>query len=100
MEGFRELHNNMIPKKHNSQNNTPLNIIPLTHISYGLYIECPPRGKQRSKHCIAMELIYSNWTSDLDRSKVALNMRLHHEMGAKKLITLTKLVIWIGIRWH
>jgi hypothetical protein len=43
MEGFRELHNNTVPKKHDSQNNTPLNITPLTHISDGLYIECPPR---------------------------------------------------------
>jgi hypothetical protein len=43
MEGFRELHNNTVPKKHDSQNNTPLNITPLTHISNGLYIECPPR---------------------------------------------------------
>jgi hypothetical protein len=25
MEGFRELHNNTVPKKHDSQNNTPLN---------------------------------------------------------------------------
>jgi hypothetical protein len=23
MEGFRELHNNTVPKKHDSQNNTP-----------------------------------------------------------------------------
>jgi hypothetical protein len=43
MEGFRELHNNAVPKKHDSQNNTPLNIIPLTHVSDGLYIECLPR---------------------------------------------------------
>jgi hypothetical protein len=43
MEGFRELHNNTVPKKHDSQNNTPLNITPLTHVSDGLYIECPPR---------------------------------------------------------
>jgi hypothetical protein len=43
MEGFRELHNNTVPKKHDSQNNTPLNITPLMHISDGLYIECPPR---------------------------------------------------------
>jgi hypothetical protein len=46
MEGFRELHNNMVPKKHDSQNNTPLNITPLTHVSDGLYIECPPQD-----HC-------------------------------------------------
>jgi hypothetical protein len=26
MEGFRELHNNTVPKKHDSQNNTPLDI--------------------------------------------------------------------------
>jgi hypothetical protein len=44
MEGFRELHNNTVPKKHDSQNNTPLNITPLTHVSDGLYIECPPRA--------------------------------------------------------
>jgi hypothetical protein len=44
MEGFRELHNNTVPKKHDSQNNTPLNITPLMHVSDGLYIECPPRG--------------------------------------------------------
>jgi hypothetical protein len=44
MEGFRELHNNTVPKKHDSQNNTPLNIIPLTHVSDGLYIECPPES--------------------------------------------------------
>jgi hypothetical protein len=44
MEGFRELHNNMVPKKHDSQNNTPLNITPLMHISDVLYIECSPRG--------------------------------------------------------
>jgi hypothetical protein len=46
MEGFRELHNNTVPKKHDSQNNTPLNITPLSnglsYISDGLYIECPP----------------------------------------------------------
>jgi hypothetical protein len=46
MEGFRELHNNTVPKKHDSQNNTPpLNITPLMHVSDGLYIECPPRAK-------------------------------------------------------
>jgi hypothetical protein len=44
MEGFRELHNNTVPKKHDSQNNTPLYITPLTHVSDGLYVECPPRG--------------------------------------------------------
>jgi hypothetical protein len=44
MEDFRELHNNTVPKKHDSQNNTPLNITPLTHVSDGLYIECPPRA--------------------------------------------------------
>jgi hypothetical protein len=44
MEGFRELHNNTVPKKHDSQNNTPFNITPLTHVSNGLYIECPPRA--------------------------------------------------------
>jgi hypothetical protein len=43
MEDFRELHNNTIPKKHDSQNNTPLNITPLTHVSDGLHIECLPR---------------------------------------------------------
>jgi hypothetical protein len=37
MKGCRELHNNMVPKKHDSQN-----ITPLTHVSDGLYIECPP----------------------------------------------------------
>jgi hypothetical protein len=42
MEGFRELHNNTVPKKHDSQNNTPLNITPLMHVFDGLYIECPP----------------------------------------------------------
>jgi hypothetical protein len=42
MEGFSELHNNTVPKKHDSQNNTPLNITPLTHVSDGLYIEYPP----------------------------------------------------------
>jgi hypothetical protein len=46
MEGFRELHNNTVPKKHDSQNNTLFNITPLTHISDGLYIECPPRAYQ------------------------------------------------------
>jgi hypothetical protein len=44
MEGFRELHNNTVPKKHDPQNNTPLNITPLMHVSDGLYIECPPRA--------------------------------------------------------
>jgi hypothetical protein len=43
MEGFKGLHNNMVPKKHDSQNNTPLNITPLTHVSDGFYIECPLR---------------------------------------------------------
>jgi hypothetical protein len=43
MEGFRELHNNTVPKKYDFQNNTSLNITPLTHVSDGLYIECPPR---------------------------------------------------------
>jgi hypothetical protein len=48
-EAFRELHNNTVPKKHDSQNNTPLNITPLTHVSDGLYIECPPpRGSAQS----------------------------------------------------
>jgi hypothetical protein len=42
MEGFRELHNNMVPQKHDSQNNTPLNITPLMHVSDSFYIECPP----------------------------------------------------------
>jgi hypothetical protein len=42
MEGFRELHNNTVPKKHDSQNNTPLNIIPLTHVSDSFYMEYPP----------------------------------------------------------
>jgi hypothetical protein len=49
MEGFRELHNNTVPKKHDSQNNTPLNITPLTHVSDGLYIECPPRGMKLAR---------------------------------------------------
>jgi hypothetical protein len=44
MEGFRELHNNTVPKKRDSQNITSLNITPLTHVSNGLYIEYPPRG--------------------------------------------------------
>jgi hypothetical protein len=48
MEGFRELHNNTVPKKHDSQNNTPLNITPLMHVSDGLYIECPPRAPRPS----------------------------------------------------
>jgi hypothetical protein len=43
MEGFRELYSNMVPKTHDSENNTPLNITPLTHVSDGLYIECLPR---------------------------------------------------------
>jgi hypothetical protein len=47
MEGFRELHNNTVPKKHDSQNNTPLNITPLTHVFDGLYIECPPEHQAR-----------------------------------------------------
>jgi hypothetical protein len=50
MEGFRELHNNTVPKKHDSQNNTSLNITPLMHVSDGLYIECPPRGGCESSH--------------------------------------------------
>jgi hypothetical protein len=45
MEGFRELHNNTVPEKHDSQNNTPLNITPLTHVSDGLYIEYPPPSR-------------------------------------------------------
>jgi hypothetical protein len=49
IEGFRELHNNTVPKKHDSQNNTPLNIRPLMHVSDGLYIECPPRGRIASQ---------------------------------------------------
>jgi hypothetical protein len=49
MEDFRELHNNTVPKKHDS----PLNITPLTHVSDGLYIECPPPSNnflQQSVH--------------------------------------------------
>jgi hypothetical protein len=42
MEGFRELYNNTVPKKHDSQNNTSLNITPLTHLSDSFYMECPP----------------------------------------------------------
>jgi hypothetical protein len=49
MEGFRELHNNTVPKKHDSQNNTPLYITPLTHVSNGLYIECPPQERRSLK---------------------------------------------------
>ena len=43
MEGFRKLHNNMIPKKHDSQNSNPLNTTTLIHISDSFYIECPPQ---------------------------------------------------------
>jgi hypothetical protein len=50
MEDFRELHNNMIPKKHDSQNNTPFNITQLTHVSDGLYIECPPQVQSPRSH--------------------------------------------------
>jgi hypothetical protein len=39
-----------------------------------------------------MELNNSNWTSDLDKSKVALAMRLHDEMGVGELITPTRQV--------
>jgi hypothetical protein len=42
MEGFRELHNNTVLEKHDSQNNTPLNITPLTHVSDSAP---PPREK-------------------------------------------------------
>jgi hypothetical protein len=51
MEGFRELHNNTLTKKHDSQNNTPLNITPLTHVSNVLYIECPPRDWGPKQNC-------------------------------------------------
>jgi hypothetical protein len=42
MEGFRELYNNTVPKKHDSWNNTPLNITPLMHVSDSFYTEGPP----------------------------------------------------------
>jgi hypothetical protein len=42
-----ELNKNTVPKKHDSQNNTPLNITPLTHVFDGLYIECPPEHQAR-----------------------------------------------------
>jgi hypothetical protein len=61
MEGFRKLHNNTVPKKHDSQNKTPLNITPLTHVSNGLYIECPPRvGRDADMpYCNLSETIYN-----------------------------------------
>jgi hypothetical protein len=36
------------------------------------------------------------WTGGLDRSKVALGVRLHHELS----VTPSGLVTWIGTRWH
>jgi hypothetical protein len=59
MEDFRVLHNNTVPKKHDSQNNTPLNITPLTHVSDGLYIECPPRGQEST--IIKYQIITKNF---------------------------------------
>jgi hypothetical protein len=58
MEDFRELHNNKVPKKHDSQNNTPLNITPLTHVSDGLYIECPPRALSNYEHITQFVLFF------------------------------------------
>jgi hypothetical protein len=55
IEGFRELHNNTVPKKHDFQNNTPLNIIPLTHVSDGLYIECLPQGHHGKSYGMSLE---------------------------------------------
>jgi hypothetical protein len=48
-----ELNNNTVPKKHDSQNNTPLNITPLTHVSDCLYIECLPRGRIASQKMLS-----------------------------------------------
>jgi hypothetical protein len=36
------------------------------------------------------EVDHSKWTSDLDRSKVALDVRLHHEVG----VTPSGLMTW------
>jgi hypothetical protein len=43
-----------------------------------------------------MELDNSDWASDLVKSKGALGVRLHHEMGVKKLMTPTRLMAWKG----
>jgi hypothetical protein len=48
----------------------------------------------------AMELNNSNQTNDLYKSKVALDVRLHHDMDIGELITPTKPVIWKSPRWH
>jgi hypothetical protein len=37
----------MVPKKHDSQNNTPLNITPLTHVSDGLSDALPEERTKR-----------------------------------------------------
>jgi hypothetical protein len=38
----------------------------------------------------------SKWTNILDKSKVALGVRLQHEVG----VIPSGLVTWIGPRWH
>jgi hypothetical protein len=40
------------------------------------------------------EAYHSKWTKD--RSKVALGVRLHHEVD----VIPSRLVSWIGPRWH
>jgi hypothetical protein len=57
MEGFRELYNNTVPKKHDSQNNTPLNITPLMHVSDSFYIECPPEFRYHTLLLLMMHSI-------------------------------------------
>jgi hypothetical protein len=56
MEGFRELHNNTVPKIMIPKIIPPLNITPLTHVSDGLHIECPPRDHNKM-------LSWFNWHS-------------------------------------
>jgi hypothetical protein len=94
MEGFRELHNNTLPKKHDSQNNTPFNIIPLTHVSDGLYIECPPRdfgsgrkfphgrlGKKMPSTEIPNEMVVYSATSS-DDEKIGCTQAEKHAIEA------------------
>ena len=45
----------------------------------------------------------SKWPSDLDRSKVALGVRLHHEVGVdnfKRTSDLDRSKVALGVRLH
>jgi hypothetical protein len=95
MEGFRELHNNMVPKKHDSQNKTPLNITPLTHVSDGLYIECLPRAYKFTVHLITISHAHQiskqplNYHSTLDHNITCTsNFKVAPQLSACCLVSL------------